>query len=409
MKKTIYSIAAGLLASSFAFAQDSTKTAGKFTLNGYIDSYYNYRFQNESAVTELQNRPFDVKNNQFALGLVQTRFAYTNRNSELVMDLVFGPYARLANFGNLDGSIGGNSVAIKQAFFKYNLSKKFNFTVGQFATHIGYEGVDAPNNFHYSLSNLFNNGPFYHIGAKLQFIATDWLRITAGVVNNWDNLVDYKTQKSLMGVIAINPSSKFGLYLNWIGGYGDDQARVPKSANGTPTNAGQGLSGFNSTNLNTLSPVPYNSYTRNLFDLSMGLQATDKLYIGMNAAYGMLNFEAAEPSIGGNGTIPKTKYDWGGIAGYINYKFTDFLGLGVRYEHFNNKSGARNNFIGSINNALTVTMPITLSDGHVILKPEFRIDAAPGRAYYVSNVSDATGLQKIDHQTTIGMAFIYKY
>ncbi|TAG54001.1 MAG: porin [Cytophagales bacterium] len=388
MKKTIYTLAAGMLASSFAFAQDSTKTAGKFTLNGYIDSYYNYRFQNESATTDL-NRPFDVKNNQFALGLVQTRFAYTNRNSELVMDLVFGPYARLANFGNLDallggvagadasatGVKGGNSVAIKQAFFKYNLSKKFNFTVGQFATHIGYEGVDAPNNFNYSLSNLFNNGPFYHIGAKIQFIATDWLRLTGGVVNNWDNLVDYKTQKSLMGVIAINPSSKFGLYLNWIGGYGDDPSRIPSTAGGT------------------VGP-----YTRHLFDLSVGLQATDKLYFGLNAAYGMYNLET------GSSTGKDTTYAWGGVAGYVNYKFTDFLGLGVRYEHFNNKSGARGGIVGTINNALTVTMPITLSDGHVILKPEFRIDAAPGRGIYKDNNGNG-----IDHQTTIGMAFIYKY
>lgn len=382
MKKTIYTLAAGMLASSFAFAQDSTKTAGKFTLNGYIDSYYNYRFQNESATTDL-NRPFDVKNNQFALGLVQTRFAYTNRNSELVMDLVFGPYARLANFGNLDGGIGGNSVAIKQAFFKYNLSKKFNFTVGQFATHIGYEGVDAPNNFNYSLSNLFNNGPFYHVGAKLQFIATDWLRLTGGVVNNWDNLTDYKTQKSLMGVIAINPSSKFGLYLNWIGGYGDDPARVP-STNG----------------IGTETP-----YSRHLFDISMGLQATDRLYIGLNAAYGMLNFESDVPNLaGGTGTIAKKKYDWGGVAMYANYKFTDFLGLGFRYEHFDNQSGARGGIIGTINNALTVTMPITLSDGHVILKPEFRVDAAPGRGIYKDNNNNG-----IDHQTTIGMAFIYKY
>ncbi len=405
MKKTIYSLAAGLLASGLAFAQDSTKTAGKFTLNGYIDSYYNYKFQNESAVTELQNRPFDVKNNQFALGLVQTRFAYTNRNSELVMDLVFGPYARLANFGNLDFGIGGNSVAIKQAYFKYNLSKKLNFTVGQFATHIGYEGVDAPNNYNYSLSNLFNNGPFYHIGAKIQFIATDWLRITGGVVNNWDNLVDYKTQKSLIGVIAINPSSKFGMYLNWIGGYGDDQARIASSSTGKPSNDGQGLSGFNSTNLNAISPVTVVPYTRNLFDLNIGLQATDKLYIGLNAAYGMINYEqdVLNPT-GGNGTIFKKKHDWGGAAFYANYKITDFLGIGVRYEHFNNKSGARNNLIGTINNALTVTLPITLSDGHVILKPEFRVDAAPGRGQYKDNTGKG-----IDHQTTIGMAFIYKY
>ena len=60
----------------------------------------------------------------------------------------------------------GTSAAIKQAYFTDRLTPRLSFTVGQFGTHVGYEVIVAPLNYNYSLSNLFNNGPFYHVGLK---------------------------------------------------------------------------------------------------------------------------------------------------------------------------------------------------------------------------------------------------
>lgn len=416
MKKTIYSLAAAVLASSFAFAQDSTKT-GKFTISGYMDSYYQTAFNNpignRAAGASGAARAFDKVANQFALGLVQTKFMYTNRNSEMVIDLVFGPNAALGNFGHVVGLTGYEnkvssgdytngtylaSMAIKQAYFKYNVTSKFSFTVGQFGTHIGYEVIDAPLNYNYSLSNLFNNGPFYHVGAKLNYAFSDKFGLMLGVVNNWDNLYDWKKQKSIVAQLFISPIKGWNVYANYIGGYGDDQYKIPGVAV-----ADQSANPLNNAATNPVSAIFANGYVRNLLDLTTGYQITSKFYFGANAALGWYNGLTGATDLAGNSTNYQT---WYGAAVYTNYQFTSYLGLGLRYEHFADKYALRYIGFGKavINNSFTATMPITLADGHVILKPEFRVDASPGNMLYQDNVGSGR-----EHQATIGMAFIYKY
>jgi hypothetical protein len=345
-------------------------------------------------------RAFDKTANQFALGLAQTRFSYKNKSSEMVIDLVFGPNAALGNFGNVplltgyQSPIAGGgaaystapyltSMAIKQAYFSYNITEKLSFTIGQFGTHIGYEVIDAPVNFNYTLSNLFNNGPFYHVGAKVNYAISDNMGVMVGVVNNWDNLYDYKTQKSAVAQYFISPIEGFNLYLNWIGGYGDDSFLQPKVAGGA-----------------------YN-YTRNLFDLTTGYQINDKLYVGLNAAYGFYSFNPSDQAgdLDYSDSI-STRYgstspNWYGAALYANYTINDMFAVGLRAEHFNDKNGVR--YLQAVNNAITLTTPITLSDGHVIIKPEFRFDSAD-KALYISE--DGLGSKT---QATFGVAFIYKY
>jgi hypothetical protein len=276
----------------------------------------------------------------------------------------------------------GTSAAIKQAYFTYRIVPKLSVTVGQFGTHIGYEVIDAPLNYNYSLSNLFNNGPFYHIGLKAAYAFNDKTSLMLGVVNNWDNLTDNNKQKSLIGQFSFKPLNTWAVYLNWIGGYGDDAYLS------TLVDAG------------TL-PAACNNYQRNLFDLTTTYQVTPKFFVGLNAAYGWYDFKdnGAEQAI--STLFGSTSPDWGGAALYSNYAFTDVFGLGVRYEYFNDKHGVR--YLHTSNNSLTITAPITLAAGKLQVKPEFRLDVAPS-AYYENSLGAGT-----DRQSTLGVAFIYKY
>jgi hypothetical protein len=403
-----------LAAMAPALAQDPTPEAKeekpKITMSGYIDSYIIHAFNNPKSGTLMGNssanggapvgRAFDRLNDQFSLGLVQTKFTYSDKKSDLVIDLTFGPNAELGNFGNTRGSTNlwvpsngyqnqliGTSAAIKQAYFTYKATEKLSFTVGQFGTHIGYEVIDAPINYHYSLSNLFNNGPFYHIGFKTNYVVTDKVTVMAGLVNNWDNLFDNNSQKSAVGQVYINPVKGFNIYLNYIGGYGDDTYLTTKAA---------------STN----SPYLEN-YTRQLFDLTTGYQITTKFYVGLNAAYGFYNFKAkgadADAIVAMYGS---SKPSWGGVALYSNYAINDVIGIGARYEYFDDQHAVR--YIGTRNTSLTVTMPVTLADGHIIFKPEFRADMAHQKAGEVGYYEDKNG-NGTNSQQTFGAAFIYKY
>ncbi len=401
MKKLLPTLLLGTFGFSANAQTDSTDT-GKLTVSGYIDTYYltalnRPKSGNLLGVDQLAGRAFDRLADQFSLGLVQAKLGYSNRKSDLVVDLTFGPNAEMGNFGNTVGAFNsyrpqspygaalyGTSAAIKQAYFTYRVTPKLSFTAGQFGTHIGYEVIDAPVNYHYSLSNLFNNGPFYHIGLKTAYAFNDHTSLMLGVVNNWDNLTDDNKQKSLIGQFSFKPLSTWTVYVNWIGGSRDDTYLNSLVSSGT-------------------LPAMFGSYSRQLYDLTTTYQVTPKLYLGLNAAYGRYSFDTKSETETATctDTFGSTTPDWGGVALYTNYTFSDVLGLGVRYEYFEDKHAVR--YLQTSNNSVTVTAPITLAATKLIVKPEFRFDASPDNYY-----ENAVGAGRRT-QSTLGVAFIYKY
>jgi len=368
---------------------DSTakQEEGKFTFSGYVDSYYFGNFNRPASRSNLgvslYERAFDQRAGQFGIGLVQTKASYVSEKIDGVIDLAFGPFADLANYGNVlslnSGARTSTSLIIKQAYFTWKATSKLSFTAGQFGTHIGYEVIDAPVNYNYSLSNLFNNGPFYHIGVKGQYTFSDKAYLMLGLVNNVDNIQDNNRAKGFMSQLFFSPVAGWNVYLNTL---------LSNEANADSTGKTRGSNHFN------------------LFDLTTTYQITDKFFLGLNAAYG-----SQKGDYQGTGYLPTAK-TWGGVALYTNYAITSKFGLGARYEVFDNNSGARflsagldaeGNRIGTSVNSFTLTANITAADGHLLLKPEIRTDA-----YKTEQFVDANGKGK-KGQTTLGMAAIFKF
>src|SRR6185369_6429046 len=133
---------------------------------------------------------------------------------------------------------------------------------------------------------------------------------------------------------------------------------------------------------------------RTLFDLTTGYQITSKFYLGLNAAYGWYTFDDGTYAADIITAYKSLKPSWGGVAGYVNYAISDVVGIGARYEYFTDKNGVR--YIGTTNTSLTITAPITLADGHLIVKPEFRYDKADdvnGIKYYEDSDGNGTNSQ----------------
>ena len=414
-----------ILCLSFSLqAQDSTATdEGKLTISGYVDTYY---FKNLNNPLSGQNwgssgfeRVFDANEGQFQLGLVQTKFGYTTKKSDMVIDLTFGQNSDLGNYGNfrslnvlnVAGPITSTALAIKQAYWTYKFSSKFSATAGLFGTHIGYEVIDAPVNFNYSLSNLFANGPFYHTGIKANYAASDKVGFMLGLVNNWDNTYDNNRYKTVIAQIFLSPADKWNIYLNFIGG----NENTPTPATGKPA-------GFNAKDVTKSNKM--------LFDLTTGYQLTDKFFVGFNGAYGFVT-KMPEPTA----TNPKatTSKMWGGAAVYTNFAFSDVFALGARVEYFDNTQAIQ--YLvnkqekifetalgiptpitkGTDVTSITLTGNITLAGGHLLLKPEIRMDAFKKFAYTgpvegdIQQLQDSNGNYTKNAQTTIGMAGIYKF
>jgi hypothetical protein len=388
---------------SFLFGQDSTKSTGVLTISGYVDVYYTYNFNHPRFAApnplglpqpngfgyQNQGRIFDIKHNQFSLGLAQTKFAYTKGKLTGVVDLTFGPNAELGNFGNIFGSM----ISIKQAYMDYNFTPKLRFTIGQFGTHVGYELIDAPLNFNYSLSYLFGNGPFYHTGAKLAYSFSDKAGIMVGVVNGWDNMFAWNKKKSAIAQVYLAPVSGLNIYLNYVGG--DQKNGLSFPTLGSPYPGAQ---------------LPDSIKTpTHLFDLTSTFQVTEAFKIGVNAAYG---FGRLKPN-----SVDSSKYDWKdwyGAALYLNYSFSDKFALGLRAEHFSDKNGVRyvtaSTGIAGTYNEFTLTGDIKLEDGMFNIKPEFRIDVAGQKSFnQYSSESDKATVKLSKVQPTAGIAFIFKY
>jgi len=361
---------------------------GKFTFSGYIDSYYLANLNKPASRSNLgaaaNARAFDQRAGQFSLGLIQTKIGYSTAKTDVVVDLTFGPNADLGNYGNLIGPLGpgGSSIAIKQAYFNWKATDKLTLTAGQFGTHIGYEVIDAPVNYNYSLSNLFNNGPFYHVGAKATYAFSDKASLMLGVVNNVDALNDNNRKKGLIGQLFVSPASGWNLYLNGIVS--------------------------NEANSDSLGNTPSASY--GMLDLTTTYQITEKFFLGLNAAIGSQKGDYQ------GYTFTDKATSWGGVALYTNYAVSSNFGLGARYEYFDNKGGARllRNRLGAGTsvNSITFTGNITAAGGHLLLKPEIRVDSYAKPAQSAEGnlqFEDSKGNFTKSSQTTIGMAFIYKF
>jgi hypothetical protein len=389
--------------------EEPKKEEGKLSISGYLDSYYFTNFNNPASRDNMGQsgvgRGFDRRVDQFQLGMVQTVFKYTNNKSEAVIDLAFGPSAQYGNYGNVQvsapaygykvGNDVSSAVMIKQAYFKYNATDKLSFIMGQFGTHIGYEYIDAPLNFFYSINHTFNSGiPFYHTGLKATYAFSNKVSLMLGAVNGFDYVHDNNRAKGLIGQLSLTPIEGLSIYFNYINS--------------------------NESNADATGNTPDGNFT--VYDLNGGYQLTKKLYLGYWFMYGAQSGTLGSPGtfVPADGNVTDTKH-WGGANLYFIYAFTDVFSLGFRGETFDNKSGARGlrnvdsagQQYGASANTYTLTGTFTLADGHLLLKPELRSD--------VFNSMDGTGNEKSQQfmdakgeytktgQTTLGMAAIYKF
>jgi hypothetical protein len=370
--KKVYLAIVSILTVFTAAAQDSP-----LTVSGYVDTYY---FANLNGTSGLGSnlgasgfeRIFDQNANSFQVGLAQMMTTYESGSVTGVIDLVFGNHADLGNYGNVVSPLGGNgsALAVKQAYMSWAASDVVSITAGQFGTNVGYEVIDAPANFNYSLSNLFGNGPFYHTGIKIDVAPSENFGLMVGLNNGLDSKDDNNKSKGFMGQVYLAPTDGWDVYLNYFG-----------------------------TNEGTKEDPSNYSW----FDITTSYQVTDNFLIGLNAVpYGALKTDAGTQS-------------WSGAALYLNGSLSEKFGLGVRAEYFDNSQGGI--YLVDANNtgsgegasvtSLTLTANVDITD-HLMFKPELRYDTystESGSAW----LTDDVGAYTKNAQTTLGGALIFHF
>ncbi len=301
MKKIVLS--ALLLATAVAFAQES-----KVSVSGTVDMYGTANFVDGAGTPGiLIANPANA--NGFGLGSINTVFAYEGEKSGFVADLAFGPKADDANLAG----------AINQLYAYYNVSDKTTITAGQFNTFLGYEVISPAANFNYTVSYLFNAGPFSHTGVKLDYAASEDLSYMLAVTNSH---AISSADGNVGGEMQFGAQVGYkGQYLNFIYGGVD----------------GSGI-------------------TDNMFvDYTGGFDLSDSLFLGINAAYS--HSEDADAG-------------YQGAALYLENTFSDSFALGLRPEFFQ-MNGASDATV----TALTLAASSSLTDNLKVIT-ELRMDSS---------------------------------
>jgi len=323
-----------------ANAQDSTKTPEPVkttTITGSVDAYYRYNFNNAKNPGVYNNATsFTNSHNSFELGMASIKVAHSFGKIGAVADLGFGQRAKEFSYNET-----GITQAVKQAYLTYAPSSHVTFTMGKFATHVGYELLDPQLNRNYSMSYMFSYGPFSHTGLKMDVAVNGNFGFMIGVANPTDFISASFKNKSILAQIHANTTDgKFAAYLNYVGG---------KDTSGTVKG--------------------------NQIDLTVLTKITDKFGIGLNGTFKSVNPDG-----------PSNSANWGGAAIYLNVDPTEKFGFCVRGEYFSDKKNGTGYF-GTSLYELTATLNIKPVTGLVIM-PEFRLDGAKD-PYFTKN--DGTG------------------
>jgi hypothetical protein len=313
-------------------AQDSTAKS-TFTLSGSADVYYKYDFNKTVGNNKTS---FTNSHNSFELGMASLKAEHSAGKVSMVADLGFGRRAEEFSYNDAN-----TMLAIKQLYISYAIANGVKLTAGSWATHVGYELVDAFGNRNYSMSYMFSYGPFFHTGVKAEFAVGKKSALMVGIANPTDLKSASGAKKFAIAQFATASSDdKLKLYVNYQGGKTSDTGRL------------------------------------NQADVVLTYAVADKFSIGYN---GTAQFVAAQ--------VNKKWEDaqsWYGSALYLNYDPTSTFGLTFRNELFSDKKELTAVGLGS-GTVFSSTLSANFKVSNLTIIPEIRIDNASNAVFSKSS------------------------
>lgn len=328
-------------ADSATAAAEEQKKDPVLTITGSVDGYYKYDFANTVSNSFTS---FTQTHNAFSLGMASVKFEHKGAKVGAVADLGFGPRAK--DFAYTDDGI---TQAIKQLYVSYSPADWIKFTMGTWATHVGYELLDPQLNRNYSMSYMFTNGPFSHTGIKAE-ITKGKHGVMIGVSNATDYRIPpsgYINKKFLIAQYSYTPSEKVKLYLNYAGGKNPDTS------------------------------------ISHQFDAVITAKLSDKFNIGYNGTVNSTRVWDGSKNI--------ESKSWWGSALYFNFDPQAWFGLTLRTELFSDKNQFKvyggSSEGGSV---FATTLSANFKTGGFIFIPEFRLDNANKNVLFINKAGNFT-------------------
>jgi hypothetical protein len=208
--KLLFAMAAAslpLLSSAQSEVLENVLDKLPFDISGSVDAYVQTNFT-PKATSDVANESFSYNANSFNLGMANLMLSKQIGKVGFMVDLGFGPRAVAAN--------GSDYSAIKQLYVSYAPAEWVELTFGTFSTFFGYELIEPTNNFQYSTSLAFQNGPFFHTGLKANF-TKDKFNFLVAVMNPTDTKEVFERRKFVGAQLGYSGDNG-GVFLNYVGG-----------------------------------------------------------------------------------------------------------------------------------------------------------------------------------------------
>lgn len=307
--------------------EEEAEEKSPFSLSGSIDAYWRTTLHDGGDATTATGTSF-ANQTGFALGMANLVGSYEAGSTGVVVDLVFGPRGTQATFENdvLNG-------VINQAYAYWNVSEGTTLTMGRFNTWVGYEVIAPGANFNYSVSYLFSNGPFSHLGVKADFTLSDDVSLMLAITNPWD----------------VNDTSTTGEY------------------------AFGGQLGFYDQYLNLYYDSGRNGGLGFELDYTGGFNLSDSFFLGINAAYNVNSNATVEDEL--TGASVDADVGFYGVALYPQLTTSDSFAIGLRGEFFQPTLDIDGSSTDDPEGVTALTLTGSFTKENLIIKPEIRLDS----------------------------------
>lgn len=338
MKKILFGTAVFMSMNVMAQEKDSTaKTPSPVAITGSVDAYYRYNFNNPKSFPYNSPTSFTRSSNSFELGMASIRADHSFGKVSATIDLGFG--TRAEEFAYNDAN---TRLALKQLYVTYAPSAAVKFTFGTWATHIGYELLDAYLNRNYSMSYMFTNGPFSHTGLRADVSLGGKSAFMVGISNPTDYRSAPGMPKTFIGQFSTGTNDgKLKAYFNFAGGKQNDYKKVVQG------------------------------------DIVATYALAPAFSIGFNGT-----LQSVKLDTDSSGTFNSSK--WYGAALYLNADPVSWFGLTLRGEYISDKD----EYLG-LKSVFAPTLSANFKVDNLTIIPEFRFDNA-GNSVFYKNETETT-------------------
>jgi hypothetical protein len=298
-------------------AQNDSTKASSTVYTVYVDGYYKSDF---AGYKENNKTSFTNSNGSLQLGMVSLKVD-KSFSDKFTGTLDLGVGKRAEEFSYNDK---GLATVFKQAFVSYTISPKVKLSAGKWATHVGYELLDAYANRNYSMSYGFSYGPFFHTGVKADISLGGKSAMMIGVAQPTDFVSSSSPDKVIIAQFSTaSANDHLKGYLNFQGAKGKSQ-----------------------------------------FDLVLN---------GIVSSTFAINYDGTIASNSGK--------SWSSNAVYLNYDPIAKVGFTLRSEYFNDV----NSVVGVGTSIFQNTLSANVHFNKLTIIPEIRFDNAKDKVFFNKN------------------------